>query len=115
MINTITKMLNTTRQSYYNWKDTKPIIPFLEKYFKQDDLEEYLATNQIKRLELIKNIDTSTLEKLITEYEVRRLKELDEEFKLLEEIDSIEQNIDARHFYDILNDIQKDVKELKEK
>lgn len=62
MINTIAKILNTTRQSYYNWKETKPVILLLERYFKKEELEEFLESNKIKKFELIKNLSVEELE-----------------------------------------------------
>lgn len=68
MINTISKMMNTTRQSYYNWKKTKPIILFLENNFTKEELEEYLSTNKIQKLELIKDYTLNELSYIINEH-----------------------------------------------
>lgn len=67
MINTISKMLNATRQSYYNWKGVKPVVQFLEDYFTKEELEEYLSTNKIQKLELIKDYSTYELSRILDE------------------------------------------------
>ena len=46
------KILGCTLASYYNWdKQNRPIISLLEKFFSKDDLEEFLETGDIKRLQ----------------------------------------------------------------
>lgn len=42
--------------SYYNWdKQNRPIILLLEKYFSKNELEEFIQTGKIEKLELIKD------------------------------------------------------------
>lgn len=46
------QILGCTLASYYNWDNQKrPIINLLEKYFSKEDLEEFLQTGEIERLE----------------------------------------------------------------
>ncbi len=46
-------LYNNSRGTYYKWKkENRPIILLLEKYFKKDDLEEFLNTNKIKDLDI---------------------------------------------------------------
>ncbi len=52
MINAIIKMLGVSKNSYWNYKkQQRPIILFLEKYFTDKDLEEFLTTGKVSRLE----------------------------------------------------------------
>ncbi len=49
----IKEILSISDKSFYNWKHEKrPIISFLQKYFKEDDLKEFLETGEILDLEL---------------------------------------------------------------
>lgn len=54
----VTKLFGFSRQSWNNWKKeqaeegTRPIISLLEKYFSEYDLQEFLETQKISRLEL---------------------------------------------------------------
>lgn len=46
------KLLGCTLASYYNWDNQKrPIISLLEKYFTQKELEEFLETGSIIKME----------------------------------------------------------------
>jgi len=47
----ICKLLGISTASYYRWKEERPIINLLEKYFKDDDLKEFLETGKISKLE----------------------------------------------------------------
>lgn len=54
MIDTIVKILDVSKNSYWNWKNqNRPIITLLEKYFSKDDLKEFLDTGKISKLEEI--------------------------------------------------------------
>lgn len=67
----IVKMLGNTEKSYYRWKEEgRPIIAFLEKYFNQEDLEEFLKTGEVSRLES----DNSGVEYMLIEYARYNLK-----------------------------------------
>lgn len=59
MIATIVKILDISKNSYWNYKNqNRPIISLLEKYFTKEELEEFLSTGEIKNLELIKGLST---------------------------------------------------------
>jgi hypothetical protein len=48
----IAKILDVTLKSVYNWeKEGRPIIRLIERYFEEKDLEEFLTTGRISRLE----------------------------------------------------------------
>lgn len=52
MINTLSKLLGNSPKSISNWKkENRPIISLLYKYFTKEDLEEFLETEKIKKLE----------------------------------------------------------------
>lgn len=52
MINTLSKLLGNSPKSISNWKkENRPIISLLYKYFTKEDLEEFLQTDKIKKLE----------------------------------------------------------------
>jgi len=52
MIDVIIKMLGVSKNSYWNYKkQARPIISFLEKYFTAEELEEFMGTGKISRLE----------------------------------------------------------------
>ncbi len=58
----IIQMLGNTEKSYYRWRDEgRPIISFLEKYFTAKELEEFIETGNIQRLEE-NNISKTKLE-----------------------------------------------------
>lgn len=48
----IKKILDISDKTYYNWKNQyRPIISLLEKYFTTKDLEEFIETGKISRIE----------------------------------------------------------------
>lgn len=52
MYTTISLLFQTTRQTVYNWKrEQRPIITLITKYFTKGELEEFLNTGHIARLE----------------------------------------------------------------
>jgi len=65
MINSIIKMLGVSKNSYWNYKkQERPIILFLEKYFTQEELEEFLETGEITSFSKIHSPAALRLEKL---------------------------------------------------
>jgi len=77
MKSAITKILDIADRTYYNWKsEGRPIIGLLEKYFTNEDLEEYLKTGAISRLEKLDNLDSELLERHIA-YELKHKLYLD--------------------------------------
>ena len=66
MINTIVKILDVSKNSYFNYKKQKrPIIQLLEKYFSENELEEFLEFKKIEKFELIKNISSEEIKNLL--------------------------------------------------
>jgi len=51
MKDAICKLLGISTASYYRWKEERPIIAFLERYFRDKDLEEFLTTGKMTKLE----------------------------------------------------------------
>jgi len=52
MINAITALLGVSKNSYWNYKkQERPIISFLEKYFSKEEIEEFLETGSMQKLE----------------------------------------------------------------
>ncbi|MDN5125548.1 hypothetical protein PJV95_04725 [Aliarcobacter butzleri] len=49
-------LFDVSINTYYNWKkENRPIINLLDKYFSKEDLEEFLKTGEISKLEKVKN------------------------------------------------------------
>jgi len=56
MINTVCEVLKISRSAYFKYKkEERPIIALLEKYFSQEDLNEFLNTKKISKLEVTQN------------------------------------------------------------
>ncbi len=51
MKDAICQLLGISTASYYRWKEERPIIAFLERYFRDKDLEEFLTTGKMTILE----------------------------------------------------------------
>jgi len=52
MITAITTLLGVSKNSYWNYKkQERPIIAFLEKYFSKEEIEEFLETGYMQKLE----------------------------------------------------------------
>ncbi len=50
MISEMVKILGNSRKTIYRWKEEqRPIINLLEKYFTQEDLQEFLETSKISK------------------------------------------------------------------
>jgi len=55
MFKSIAKILDVTLKSVYNYKkENRPVVTLFEKYFTQNDLEEFLSTGKISKYEGIK-------------------------------------------------------------
>jgi len=70
------KILGCTLASYYNWdKQGRPIISLLEKYFTKEDLEEFLESGVIERLETDKKLENrvASIEKHISWFMFKEL------------------------------------------
>lgn len=57
----ISKLLGISLKSYYNWQHERLIIPFLNQYFTEEELLEYINNGSIKKLELIKHLSYDDL------------------------------------------------------
>lgn len=81
------QLFNITPRSYSNWsKENRPIIEFFESnYLKKTDIEEFLQTKKISKLELIKNFELDELTRIIKEHEIKRINELNSSVKDLQE------------------------------
>ncbi|KLE04230.1 hypothetical protein O8C74_07370 [Aliarcobacter butzleri] len=68
----MSKLFGYSTQTYFNWKkemDKRPILLLIEKYFSKEELETFLRTNKIEKLELIKNYSLEELgDKLNNQY-----------------------------------------------
>lgn len=54
MIDSISQILGVHRNSYFNYKkQARPIIFLLEKYFTKEDLQEFLETGKIKKMDYV--------------------------------------------------------------
>lgn len=78
MINAITTLLGVSKNSYWNYKkQDRPIIAFLEKYFSKEEIEEFLETGSMQKLEnqnaLLSRIDLH--EKLLADHALYSAKE----------------------------------------
>jgi len=60
----ICKLLGISTASYYRWKEERPIISLLEKYFTKEELEEFLETGEITSFSKIHSPVALRLEKL---------------------------------------------------
>lgn len=49
---TMAKLFDSSEGAYYKWKrENRPIITLLEKYFTKEELEEFLMSGKISRME----------------------------------------------------------------
>jgi len=60
-------VLDCTLASYYNWaKESRPVISLFEQYFTKSELEEFLRTGGIEKMEIVAGLSLEDL-KLIRE------------------------------------------------
>lgn len=73
----ITKLLSFGSQNtYYQWKkQNRPIIKFLEKYFSKEELEEFLNTGKINKLENLNSYSFSSWISFLNKLELLDVKE----------------------------------------
>ncbi len=101
MKNSIKKILDISDKTYYNWKD-RPIIALLEKYFTKSDLEEFLQTNSINRLES----DNTDIEYMLIEYARYNLKSKLDLILLKPSWIDISKKFPRKIFLDVINEIK---------
>ena len=73
----IKQILDIADKTYYNWKKEKrPVITLLEKYFTQEELEEFLETGTIEKMEADITQAAELINKLKKYYKVGTIQEL---------------------------------------
>lgn len=58
------RLFGFNSSTYYRWKenlDKRPIISLLQKYFTEQDLQEFLETGEISKLEILNKFTTNEL------------------------------------------------------
>lgn len=71
MLNVLALLFDNTVRSVQNWKkENRPIIKLLEKYFSEEELEEFLKSEKILKLELIKDYSINELSRLLAPSEI---------------------------------------------
>lgn len=58
----ISNLLGISEKSYYRWKENRVIFKLLEKYFLDEDIEEFLKTGKISRFEEISDLEALNTE-----------------------------------------------------
>jgi len=123
MISQIMKLCSFSRNSYYVWKrEGRPIIQLLEKYFSDEELEEFLQNGSIATLDSFNNNKTVTNIEVLNEVSNLVRKQLERKITSLDSIGTktvsniIEdyfkrsnENIDTKDFslfYKNISDIQ---------
>ena len=54
----VEQLFSFTRQTWAKWqKENRPIVTLIEKYFNDEDLEEFLNTNEIQKMENLKYVN----------------------------------------------------------
>ena len=56
----ICELLDISEKSYYRWKKERKIFTLLEKYFSDEELEEFLQNGSIATLDSFNNNKTVT-------------------------------------------------------
>jgi predicted flavoprotein YhiN len=83
----IAEFLGNSERTILRWKEeNRPVVNFLEKYFPEQYIEEFLNTGKIEKLELIKDLSAEEIKELKTnqnksqaaEQIAQKLKEIDE-------------------------------------
>lgn len=82
MYKTIAKLIGNTERTIFAWKkENRPIVKLIETYFTKDDLEEFLKTNKIQKMELLKKVEndiySSSIELLSIFHELKIVKSKD--------------------------------------
>ncbi len=105
MVNTISKILGIARRTYFHWQkdeDKCYAINLFNKYFKKEELEEFIATGKIEKFEKTKQMDFQKdriLNNFFFEYYTR--KNINREFakeifpKFEEYINSLDEKINS--------------------
>lgn len=69
-------MLGVSQNTVVNWKrEKRPIIGFMEKYFDDEDVEEYLHSGSLKWIDYVRESDFSKL-RILRDVDAEELKEI---------------------------------------
>lgn len=83
------KILAVSQNTVVNWKrEQRPIVNFLDQYFDDEDIDEYLRNGSLKWIDYVKQSDFSKL-RIIRDIEEDELKEIFEKarkFDMLAEL-----------------------------
>ncbi len=72
MKETICELLGISRTSYYRWKKERQVIQLLEKYFTNEDLQQFMKDGRIDKLEA-KNSEDSDMSEFFTNNALHKL------------------------------------------
>ena len=61
----VSNLLGISEKSFYRWRGERKIFSLLEKYFTNNDLQDFLENDRIEKLELIKDKTTDDIKKLL--------------------------------------------------
>lgn len=83
IMQSVIKILDISKPSYYVWKrEGRPIFELLENYFTKEELEEFLTSQKMAKLEAIKGIDVEDINFILENKDmIRKLKEIKEILK----------------------------------
>lgn len=78
IMQTVIKILDISKPSYYVWKrEGRPIFELLENYFNKEELEEFLTSRKMAKLEAIKGINVEDINFILENKDmIRKLKEI---------------------------------------
>lgn len=78
IMQSVIKILDISKPSYYVWKrEGRPIFELLENYFVKEELEEFLTSRKMAKLEAIKGITVEDIEFILENKDmIRKLKEI---------------------------------------
>jgi len=103
MVNSISKLFGIARRTYFHWKkdDNKnKAILLIEKYFKKEELEEFLDSNKISKMEMLNN------------YELNLNIELNKFYREKLDKQTSESRSNNRLFWDFINKYKNEIIEI---
>lgn len=124
MYKAIAKLIGNTERTIFAWKKEKrSIIELLEKYFTKKDLEEFLETKEIFKLELLQHYEYELLEEIESFF--NNLQNLRIEFlfsflylskeKLLDKYQDSSSSFFDYYLYDIIEEFKNEYKSSDER
>ncbi len=79
------KLLNVSRNTYYVHKrENRPIVSLIEKYFTEDDLQEFLETGSVSKYDTQTPSRIKKLENIINIELLNRIERLEQQVKELQ-------------------------------